>query len=63
MVRLGEVNSRLGKVGVWEKKMEKILDRILKGKETFLLIWKKKFVKGKKERQGEVTLSLGLTIR
>jgi len=35
VVRLGEVNSRLGKVGVWEKKMEKILDRILKGKETF----------------------------
>jgi len=61
------VSSRLEKVEVWEKKMEKILDRILKDRETFPPIWERKYVKGKKEKekQGEgflVTLSLGLII-
>jgi len=48
----GEASSRLGKVGVWEK----ILDCILKGKEIFLSIWERKYVKGKKEKekQGKV---------
>jgi len=51
VVRLGEVSSRLGKVGVWEKKMEKILDHTLEGKETFPPIWERKYVKGKKEKE------------
>jgi len=51
MVRLEEVSSRLGKVEVWEKKMKKILDRILKGKETFPSIWERKYVKEKKEKE------------
>jgi len=51
MVRQGKVSNRLEKVGAWEKKMEKILDRILKGRETFPPIWKKKYVKGKKEKE------------
>jgi len=47
------VNSRLKKVGIEseEKKMEKILDRILKGRETFPPIWERKYVKGKKEKE------------
>jgi len=57
VARQRKVSSRLEKVGIWEKKMEKILDRIRE----------KKYVKGKKEKekQGDgflVTLSLGLTI-
>jgi len=35
VVRRGKVSRRLEKVGIWEKIMEKILDRILKGRETF----------------------------
>jgi len=67
VVRQGKVSSRLEKVGVKEKKMEKILDHILKGNETFSPIWKRKYVKGKKEKEKQgkgflVTLSLGLTI-
>jgi len=41
------VSSRLEKVEIWEK----ILDRILKGRETFPPIWERKYVKGKKEKE------------
>jgi len=51
VVRLGEVSSRFGKVRMWEKKREKILNRILKGKETFPPIWERKYVKEKKEEE------------
>jgi len=35
VVRQGKVSRRLEKMGVWEKIIEKIQDRILKERETF----------------------------
>jgi len=41
----------LEEVGVLEKIMEKILDCILKRRETFLPIWERKYIKGKNEKE------------
>jgi len=55
------VSRRLKKVGVWEKIWEKIQDRILKGKEIFLPIWERKYVRKKeneKQEKGLLTIVL-----
>jgi len=66
MVRQGKVNDRMEKEGRREKKMGKILDRILRGKEGSPPIYERIWMKEKKEkremeRRFQVTLSLGLT--